>query len=395
MSNELADRQLAIQLRMSGEAIDAICQRLERPPSWFHKWWSRYLLEGAEGLYDLSRAPHSFLERLSPQVERLIVSVRRRLEAHASPETRYQRIGAPTIQVELQGLRVTPLPSVRTIERVLSQHGLTSPRLRMATPLSPNGYPTPSAEDSNALHQIDLVGPIYLKGQHQRWYIHVCKDVFDGAVYLQLRRSRRMDEVLGFLVAAWQHLGLPEQVQFDNAREFCGWGTSARYLSRVIRLCLHLRVTPIFIPQHRPQRNGAVENFNGWFQSLLFQRHYSRPAYLRRELNRLTETVNQRHVQPRLGQHTILQYRHTKHLRKLPAHFDLDTHALPICEGRVVFIRWVSARGTIHLLGQRFRVGLRCKLSYVKAVLDTKHQYLTVYIAGKVYKRWPYKLSHK
>jgi hypothetical protein len=51
-------------------------------------------------------------------------------------------------------------------------------------------------------------------------------------------------------------------VQFDNAREFCGWGQSARYLPRVIRLCLSLRVTPIFIPQHRPQRNGAVENFN-------------------------------------------------------------------------------------------------------------------------------------
>jgi hypothetical protein len=182
MSNELTDRQLAIQLRMSGEAIDAICQRLERPPSWFHKWWRRYLLEGAEGLYDLARAPHSFLERLSPQVERLIVSVRRRLAAHASPETRYQRIGAPTIQVELQGLRVTPLPSVRTIERVVSQHGLTSPRLRMARPLNPNGYPTPSAEDSNALHQIDLVGPVYLKGQHQRWYIYVCKFCIYGTL---------------------------------------------------------------------------------------------------------------------------------------------------------------------------------------------------------------------
>jgi putative transposase len=257
MRNELADRQLAIQLRLAGESIEALCQRLQRPPSWFHKWWNRYLLDGAEGLYELSRAPHALLDRLPPQVERLIVSVRRRLEAHATPETRYQRIGAPTIQTELQALQVSPLPSLRTIERVLSQHGLTSPRLRTAPPLNPNGYPTPTADDSNALHEVDLVGPIYLKGQHQRWYIYVCKDVFDGGIYLQLRRSRHMDEVLAFLIAAWQHLGLPEQVQFDNAREFCGWGKSARYLSRVIRLCLHLRVTPIFIPTHRPQRNGA------------------------------------------------------------------------------------------------------------------------------------------
>jgi transposase InsO family protein len=395
MSNELADRQLAIQLRLAGEAIDSICQRLQRPRSWFIKWWSRYVLDGAEGLYELSRAPHAIIDRLPPQIERLIVSVRRRLEAHLTPETRYQRIGAPTIQTELQALQVTPLPSLRTIERVLSQHGLTSPRLRMAPPLHPEGYPTPTADDSNALHEVDLVGPVYLKGHHQRWYIYVCKDVFDGAIYLQLRRSRRMDEVLAFLIAAWQHLGLPEQVQFDNAREFCGWGQSARYLSRVIRLCLHLRVTPIFIPQHRPQRNGAVENFNGWFQPLLFQHHYARPAYLRRELERLTETVNHRHVQPRLGQHTIAQYRRRKALRKLPAQFELDLETIPLSEGRVVFIRWVSARGTIRLLAQRFRVGLRCKFSYVKVVLDTKRQHLTVYVSGKIYKRWPYKLSRK
>lgn len=394
MRNELADRQLAIQWRMAGEQIEIICQRLQRPSSWFHKWWSRYVLEGAEGLYELSRAPHVLLDRLPPQIERLIVSVRRRLEAHATSETRYQRIGAPTIQVELKALQVVPLPSLRTIERVLSQHGLTSPRLRTAPPLNLNGYPAPTAEDSNQLHQVDLVGPVYLKGQRKRWYIYICKDVFDGAIYAQLRPSRKMDEVLGFLIAAWQHLGLPDQLQLDNAREFCGWGPAARYLSRVIRLCLYARLTLIFIPQHQPQYNGAVENFNGWFQSLLFQRHYTRAAYLRRELDRLVETVNQRHVQPRLGQHTIAQYRHRKRLRKLPAQFELDLQALPICEGRVVFIRQVSGRGAIKLLGQKFRVGLRCKGSYVKIVLDTKRQSLTVYVAGKVYKRWPYKLKH-
>jgi transposase InsO family protein len=262
---------------------------------------------------------------------------------------------------------------------------------------APNGYPAPTAEDSNQLHQVDLVGPVYLKGQRKRRYIYVCKDVFDGAIYAQLRPSRKMDEVLGFLIAAWQRLGVPAQVQFDNARELCGWGPAARYLSRVIRLCLYLRVTPIFIPQHQPQHNGAVENFNGWFQPLLFQRHAKRKrsAYLRRELERLTETVNQRHVQPRLQQRTIAQYRRSKRLHKLPARFELDLQALPICEGRVVFIRWVSARGRIKLLSQKFSVSQRCKFTYVKVVLDTKRQHLTVYVSGHVFKRWPYKLHRK
>lgn len=393
MSDEFSDRQLAIQLRLAGEAVEAICLRLQHSVRWFHKWWRRYVAEGPEGLCELSRTPRTVLDRIPPQVERMVVSVRRRLEAHATPETRYQRVGAPTILAELKALQLTPLPGLRTIERVLYRHGLTSPRIRLASPVTPDGYPAPLADDSNRLHQIDIVGPFYLKGRRQRWYIYVCKDVFDGAIYLKLCPSRRMDEVLSFLRDAWRQLGLPTQAQFDNAREFSGWGKSAHYLTRVIRLCLYLQVTPIFIPQRRPQRNGAVENFNGWFQPLLFRWHFKRPGDLRRELERLTMTVNDHHIQPRLGQRTIAHYRRSKRLRKLPAKFNLSLEQLPISEGRVIFIRSVSARGTVTLLGQTFKIGRRYKYEYVKAVLDTQRQRLTVYVAGKAHKRWGYKLS--
>jgi len=202
-----------------------------------------------------------------------------------------------------------------------------------------------------------------------------------------------MDEVLAFLLEAWHHLGLPAQVQFDNAREFCSWGKVARYLSRVIRLCLCLRVTPIFIPQRRPQRNGAVENFNGWFQPLLFRHRFKYPAILRRELARLMTTVNEQHIQSRLGQRTVTQHRRGKRLRRLPVQLHLDTDHLPISEGRVIFIRQVSRRGTINLLEQTFKVGQSHKFNYVKVVLDTRRQRLTVYVAGKVLKRWSYKLN--
>jgi hypothetical protein len=50
---------------------------------------------------------------------------------------------------------------------------LTSPRVRFAAPINPDGYPVPLADDSNRLHQVDIVGPFYLKGKRQRWYIYV------------------------------------------------------------------------------------------------------------------------------------------------------------------------------------------------------------------------------
>jgi transposase InsO family protein len=287
-------------------------------------------------------------------------------------------IGASAIQAELKALHIRSVPCTRTIERVLQRNGVTLPRVRLARFLPSHVYPVAQAQDSNQLHQVDLVGPIYLKGQKQRYYIFVCKDVFDGAVCLKLGRSRKIEAVLEFLGDCWKTLGRPKQAQFDNAREYLGWGPAARYLSRMIRLCLRFEVEPIFIPPARPQHNGSVENFNGWFQPRLFQRHFTRVSALKRELQR------------RLGGLTPEQYRRRKKLQKLPPRFVVSTGALPIAAGRVTFIRQVTIHGKIHLLSQTFSVGKRLKHQYIKVVLDTQRAQLTVYVTGCVFKRWAY-----
>jgi putative transposase len=392
MSDELAARHRAITLRLAGRPVKAVCAAVGRSEVWFRKWWRRYLEAGPDGLYDLTRANHHITLRLPPELERTILTIRRRLQAHATPATRYNLIGAATIRAELQRLGVRPLPCERTIERVLQRHGLTAPRVRLAPLLPRQEYPGPQARASNQLHEVDLVGPIYLKGSGHRYYIWVCKDTFDGAVCLRLAGSRRMDEVLGFLGECWKDLGRPEQVQFDNARELAGWGPPARTLSRVIRLCLRFGVSPVFIPEGEPQFNGSVEHFNGWFQEPLLQRRFRRPGDLRRELARLQEAVNTQHVHPRLGGKTPAQHRRGLRLQKLPASFVVPTGRLPLAAGRVTFIRRVSAAGTVTLLSQSYRVGKRHRGLYLRLVVDTGRGTLTAYLNGRVLKRWPYKL---
>jgi putative transposase len=392
MHDELAARHRAIALRLAGRPVQAICAAVGRSKFWFHKWWGRYLQAGPPGLYDLTRANHHVAQRIPPELERAILSIRRRLQAHATPATRYCLTGAATIRAELKALGIRPLPSERTIERVLQRNGLTAPRVRLAPLLPRQDYPGPQARASNELHEVDLVGPIYLQGDRHRYYIWVCKDAFDGAVCLRLAYSRRMDEVLGFLGECWKDLGLPEQVQFDNARELSGWGPAARTLSRVIRLCLRFGVGPVFIPAGEPQFNGGVENFNGWFQEPLFDRRYTRPGNLRRELARLQEAVNTQHIHPRLGGQTPAQHRRGLRLRKLPASFEVPTGRLPLAEGRVTFIRRVSVAGTVSVLSQSYRVGKRHRGLYLRLVVDTGRGHLTAYLNGRVLKRWPYKL---
>ena len=389
MKDEFSDRHQAIKMRLAGQSVEAICQTLDRSREWFHTWWRRYQTMGVAGLYDLTRARQS-PSLISPEMERTILSIRKRLESTYHPQTRYALIGASAIQAELKALRIRAVPCARTIERVLQRNGVTLPRVHLARFLPTHVYPTPQATASNHLHQVDLVGPIYLKGQKQRYYIYICKDVFDGATCLKLGRSRKIEAVLEFLGASWKTLGRPRHMQFDNAREYLGWGPAARYLSRMIRLCLRFEVEPIFIPPARPQRNGSVENFNGWFQPRLFQRHFTRVSALKRELQRLQETVNSQNVQRRLGGLTPEQYRRRKKLQKLPPRFVVPTDALPVASGRVTFIRQVTVHGKIHLLSQTFNVGKRLKGQYVKVVLDTQRAHLTVYVKSRIFKRYPY-----
>jgi len=103
----------------------------------------------------------------------------------------------------------------------------------------------------------------------------------------------------------------------------------------VIRLCLCFGVEPVSIPAGEPQFNGGVQNFNGWFQPRLFQRRFTRPGDLRRELARLQEAVDTQHVHPRLGGLTPTQHRLKSRLSKLPASFVVPTDRQPIAAGRV------------------------------------------------------------
>jgi putative transposase len=394
MNNELVDRQQAIKLRLAGLPVDAIGHILGRSREWVHTWWRRYRAHGPNGLFDRTRA-NVQPRRIAPDLERTIISIRQRLVSQVHPGTRYSLIGASTIVAELQALHIRPLPSTRTIERVLQRNGISLPKVRLAPFIADPTYPVPQADESNQLHQVDSVGPIYLKGSRQRYYIFVGKDAFDGTVCLKIYRSRKAEVVLDFLGECWKTLGLPAQVQFDNAREVVGWGPAARYLSRVLRVCLRFGVEPVLIPPAQPQRQGSVEHFNGWFQPRLLQRRYPQVAALKRELQRLQDTVNTQHPQRRLQGLTPAEYRRRYQLQKLPLDYVIPTDLLPIAAGRISFIRQVTLNGKVHLLSQTFKVGKRLKGEYVKVVLDTRHRYLTVYRQGRIFKRWPYPFLKK
>lgn len=289
MSRELWLRQQAIRFTYAGWSVSGICAHLARGRDWFDKWWKRYLAEDRGGLRARSPAPHTGRAAWAPEVRQAIVTIRDRLMQRHGPRERYRLAGAPTIRHELAGLGSAPVPSLRTIERVLHAAGRTAPAFRPQPCAASVAYPGPRATHSKAVHQLDLIGPRYLRGARRQGFLLVYRDSSDHAGYVEFQPKPKLDTVLAFVVHAWQRLGLPAVLQVDN-RELFGRTRHPGALNRFVRLALRVGVELTFIPEHEPWRNGAIEHFNGWWQERLCALPLHSPAQVRRELAALMTT---------------------------------------------------------------------------------------------------------
>jgi putative transposase len=389
MSYELSLRQQAVRLKQAGRSISWIGQRLDRSREWFYKWWNRYQLEGSSGLRDRSHAPHRRDSAWSTEMCQAILDLRDQLMRRRGPRERYRLAGAPTIRHELACLGYDPLPSIRTIERVLQRAGRTSPAFRPQPSVVSINYPLPRATHSNQVHQVDVIGSRYLKGSRRQWFFLVYRDIYDQAVYVEFQPKIKMDAMLAFVVRAWQRWGLPEHLQVDNSGLF-GLTSHPGSLSRFVRLALRVGVELTFIPEHEPWRNGSVEQFNGWLQERLWSIRLHSPAQVRRELAAMMATCFHEHIHPALNFQTTAQVRHTLTTRTLPYNFRGHQQPLPVAIGRVIFVRRVRPSGCITILGVRFKVGKRFARRYVMARLYTRTMTLKVLYHGRLLKHFSF-----
>jgi hypothetical protein len=292
----------------------------------------------------------------------------------------------------MEKLGYKPLPALRTIERILDEEGLATPRGREKIAPTLREYPAPSAADSNDVHQLDLIGPRYLLGDSTKFYFVVVKDIFDQASHIQLTTDRQAQTIVECVVEAWRVLGIPKVLQVDNGWEFVGSTRWTRSFGKVIRLCLMLNVHLTFIPEGMACRNGSVENLNGQIDRLFVQpQQFKNLAHIHRELKLLNEAVNTQHLHPAIGFKTPKQYRRGKRIRRLSRDFAHHKASMPICAGKVSFIRQVRPSGRITILHEKFKVGKRFKGQFVKATIFTKQERLKVYFRGRLIKQWPYK----
>jgi len=157
MNDEEKQRILAVRRFFAGEKPEAICSSLGRSRPWLYKWVGRHSGSGDAWFTSLSKSPACVANRTPAEIESIVKLVRLNL---------YNQdlfCGAQAILWELEDLGVSPLPSLRTINRILERNDLTH---RRTGKYEPKGTPYPKlpALLPNQTHQMDLVGPCYLSG---------------------------------------------------------------------------------------------------------------------------------------------------------------------------------------------------------------------------------------
>lgn len=315
-----ADRKQAIRRHQAGETPSAICAAPGYSRAWFYKWLRRYEAGDADWFRERSRQPQESPTQTKREIEQLILLTRRRLVGEGLFH------GDQAILWELEDLGIDPLPSARTIARILSRNAVTRRREGPDQPRGPK-YPSPLAPGPGAVHQSDFVGPRHLKGP-LRFYSLNSIDVGTGrcAVPPLLRRSGQ--QTIDALWASWCRLGLPRHQQVDNELVFYGSPRYPRGMGSLIRLCLPQGIEAWFIPPGEPWRNGVVEKFNDHWDAKFLRRT---PMYSGEDLARESLRFEARHNG---------RYRYSKLGGKTPAaalaasgvrlRFPLDTERLAI-----------------------------------------------------------------
>ena len=376
-------RRTAVKLYRSGTPATEVARQLHRSRCWVYKWvhyradhpWTRF--------HSASRAPHHHPHQLSAQSERRIVRLRQLLMRHRQPRLRFTSVGARTIQKEWSRRYPEPTPSLRTIQRVLKRHHLTT---QPPTPRRRAYRPHPDATYPDAVHATDIITRWITGGEVVQTFNTV--DVYSNDAYSTSHANKTAAAACEHLLQTWQQLGVPDVAQFDNESAFSG-GNHPWVLGKVVRLCLYLGIDVLFIPLGEADYNSPVETFNHlWAQQFWGRHHFTR----RRDVSRVQRTFlawyRSQYIAPRQPD-TPERMRLGAPVHPLAAREAAGLPSrLPICAGRVHAVRRVSSEGWVRFLNQSFRVGKRYRERYVWLTLETAHQSLSIWYQVRAGAPW-------
>ena len=289
-------------------------------------------------------------------MEKLIIEVRKELS-----QTILGEHGAAAIREELLTRSIGGVPSLRTVGRVLERHGLLDGRARVRRPAPPKGWYLPAVAAGQAdIDSVDAIEQLSLKGGPLIDVLTATSVLgrLPGAWPTESGITAKF--VVESLIEHWRAFGLPAYVQFDNATCFQGPHHYQDVMSRVIRLCLSLEVSPVFVIPGEYGFQAGIENFNGLWQRRVWSRfHHHSPGDLGEKSRQYIEALRRRHAA------TIDS---APPRRDFPGGWSLDLQRQP--SGRIIYLRRCTDKGSVSLLGRTFHVDANWPGRIVRCEVD-------------------------
>lgn len=378
-------RQEAIRRYVARESPKAIWTSLGRSKRWFFKWLCRFR-QGQEKWYrSESRCRVHYPLRTPREIERIVVDIRLELYNEGL------FCGAQAIIWEMEDQGVTPIPSPRTIGRILKRNGLTHRRPGRYIPKGKK-YPAPKSVTPGAVHQMDRVGPCYLKGP-VRFYSLNSIDIATGRCGIQPVSTKGGQPMIDAIWSIWSRLGFPGCQQIDNDMPFYGSPTHPRGMGQLIRLCLQNDIEPCFIPMREPWRNGVVEKFNDHWEQKFYHRI---PMYSMADVERESLIFEHKHnsrirYTKLCGKTPLATLAASGHKLRFPSH--PQAPRLPFRKpdrGKYHVIRFIRSDGILNIFSEHFPAPPESIYEYVRATIDVSKQILQVRLDGKLIDEHPY-----
>ena len=233
------------------ESFSALCARYGVSRKTGYKLVERYRQQGADGLEQRSRRPHSQPCEVPYAVRQAIIELRRlgRME-----------LGPKKIQVLLaKRYPDQPVPSRTTIYNVLKRAGQIQPRrLRRRVMASPS--PLSSVQTPNGLWSADFKGQFLTRDGRWCYPLTVMDHASRYLLGCQALAGTGQDQAQAAFKQLFRLYGLPERLRTDNGVPFATLGHGG--LSRLSIWWIRLGILPERIKPGRPQQNGRHERMH-------------------------------------------------------------------------------------------------------------------------------------
>ncbi len=229
--------------------LSLLCRQfgISRPTG--YKWLERFGVGGFESLGDMPRKPSSIPHRTPPEIEDLIVALRKKRPTW----------GPKKLLAALSEHKGVAWPAQSTIGEILTRKGLIRPKRRRLRTVYTGGHLN-GAAGPNDLWAVDFKGHFPM-GNHQRCHPLTVTDLYSRYLLKCEGLNREnFQSAQPALELAFREFGLPNRLRSDNGPPFASLSVGG--LCPLAIWLIQVGVTPERIRPSSPQENGSHERMH-------------------------------------------------------------------------------------------------------------------------------------